>query len=154
MANSRLIREALSVPLEKAGFKKKSDTWYWGNDEVVLLLNLQKSQYGEQYYVNCGIGLKSLGAVDFPKENQGHIRFRLTTLADNEESRKSIELLFDMESSPLYNQARQAKITHLIEELVLPIFQSCSSEVGVIKAVGAGLFAKAMVHKLVKDMIT
>ena len=45
MADSKLVKEALEVPLIEAGFKKKSDSWYWANDEVVLVINRQKSQY-------------------------------------------------------------------------------------------------------------
>ncbi|MFD2423652.1 DUF4304 domain-containing protein [Ralstonia solanacearum] len=67
MIDSKIIKMALGAPLIEAGFKKKSDSWYLGNDEVVILVNIQKSQYGYQYYVNCGISVRSLGALNSQK---------------------------------------------------------------------------------------
>lgn len=148
MADSKLIKEALGAPLKEAGFKKKSDSWYWRNDEVVLLVNLQKSQY----YVNGGVALKSLGTAEFPKDHQCHIRFRLTSVASDEET-KEIESAFDLENESLPDQQRKEKISQLISDIALPILQGCSSERGIAKTVKSGRLAKAMVHKQVKDLV-
>lgn len=152
MADSKLVKEALGAPLVEAGFKKKSDSWYWRNDEVVLLVNLQKSQYGDQYYVNCGVALKSLGAVEFPKEHHCHIRFRLTAVVSDEE-RKGIEPVFDLENDSLSDHQRKDKISRLIRDIALPILNGCSSRDGITEALRSGKLAKAMVHKQVKDLI-
>lgn len=152
MADSKLVKEALGAPLKEAGFKKKSDSWYWSNDEVVLLVNLQKSQYGDQYYVNGGVALKSLGAAEFPKEHHCHIRFRLTAVVSEEES-KEIESVFDLENESLSDQQRKEEISRLVTDVALPILQACSSESGIGETVKSGRLAKAMIHKQVKDLV-
>lgn len=152
MADSKLVKEALGAPLVEAGFKKKSDSWYWGNDEIVLLVNLQKSQYGNQYYVNCGVALKALGAAEFPKEHHCHIRFRLAAIVSDEE-RKGIESVFDLENGSLLDERRKEEISKLIREIALPLLKGCSSMDGIAETLQSGRLAKAMVHKQVKDLI-
>lgn len=152
MADSKLVKEALGAPLKEADFKKKSDSWYWANDEVVLLINLQKSQYGDQYYVNCGVAMKSLGAAEFPKEHHCHIRFRLTAVVSEEET-KEIESVFDLENESLFDQQRKEEVARLIRDIALPILQGCSSESGIAETVKSGRLAKAMVHKQVKELV-
>lgn len=152
MADSRFVKEALSAPLKEAGFKNKSNYWYLNNTDVVLLVNLQKSQYGDQFYVNGGIALKSLGADEFPKEHHCHIRFRLTALVPEKE-KKQIESIFDLENESLAGQHRKDEISRLVTDLVLPILQDCSSKNGIAETVKSGRLARAMVHKQVKDMV-
>lgn len=152
MIDSKPIKMALGAPLLEAGFKKKSDNWYLGNDEVVLLVNIQKSQYGNQYYVNCGVSVRALGGIDFPKEQNCHIRFRLTAILP-EEKRKEVEALFDLESELLSDHQRGEEISRLAKNTVLPILQRCSCREGIVEAVRGGVLAKAMVHKQVKDWI-
>ncbi len=152
MADSKLVKEALGAPLKEAGFKKKSDNWYWSNDEVVLLVNLQKSQYGDQYYVNGGVALKSLGSADFPKEHHCHIRFRLED-AMSAEKEKYVQSVFDLENDSFSDQQRKKEISRLVEDVALPILKGCSSESGIAETVKSGRLAKAMVHKQVKDLV-
>jgi hypothetical protein len=65
---------------KEAGLEKKSGSWYGRSDEVISISNLQKSQYGPQYYFNQAFWLRQLGDERFPKENKSHIRARLGSL--------------------------------------------------------------------------
>ena len=40
----------------RAGFTKKSGSWYRRGEETIAVLNLQKSQYGPSYYVMSDFG--------------------------------------------------------------------------------------------------
>ncbi|MBZ2190600.1 DUF4304 domain-containing protein [Alcanivorax sp. JB21] len=153
MADSKLVKEALGAPLKEAGFKKKSDSWCWSDNEVVLLVNIQKSQYGGQYYVNGGVAVKTLGEAEFPKEHHCHIRFRLTAVVSDEE-RKEIESVFDLENESLSDQKRKEEISRLVKDVALPILQGCSSESSMAETVKSGRLAKAMVHKQVKGLVS
>jgi hypothetical protein len=57
-----------------AGGEKKSGGWYWRSDEVVAVVDLQKSQYGPKYYVNVAFWLRAAGDEPFPKTWKSHIR--------------------------------------------------------------------------------
>jgi Domain of unknown function (DUF4304) len=152
MTDSKTIKEIIKKSLSKAGYSKKSDTWYFRNDEVVLLVNLQKSQYGNQYYLNCGVGLKSLGVVDFPKEYQCHIRFRIEGVMP-EGSEKNIAALLNLEDMSISEIQRKDEISKLIAEYVLPTLTALSSINGISETIHSGVLKKAMIHKQVKDLV-
>jgi len=46
--------------LKPHGFKKKSNYWRLDGDELIKIVNLQKSQWGNQYYINYGFDFKDL----------------------------------------------------------------------------------------------
>lgn len=74
--------EAQFAPSLKAlGFKKKARTWTRETQEAFQLVNLQKSQFGEQVYVNVAVYLKALGEETSPPEHRCHIRARLERIA-------------------------------------------------------------------------
>lgn len=152
MTDSKIIKEIIKKSLSEAGYVKKSDTWYLRNDEVVLLVNIQKSQYGDQYYLNCGVGLKSLSSVEFPKEHQCDIRFRIED-AIPEGNEKNISALFNLEDISVSEAQRKDGISKLIAEYVLPTLHALSSIRGISEAIHSGVLAKAMVHKQVKDLV-
>jgi hypothetical protein len=66
--------------LRPKGFRRKASTWYLEREEAILLVNLQRSQWGPQYYVNLAVWLKALGACSFPKQHLCHVRERLCSL--------------------------------------------------------------------------
>ena len=59
---------------------KHSGSWYRESEDVISVLNLQKSQYSLSYYVNVGFWIKALGEERFPKEHKCHVRVRLGDL--------------------------------------------------------------------------
>ena len=71
------IEEAIAPAMKSYGFKKKARTWWRATDDSVQVVNLQKSAYGEQLYINLGLFVRSLGSEQTPPENRCHIRARL-----------------------------------------------------------------------------
>jgi Domain of unknown function (DUF4304) len=51
-----------------AGMAKWPDNWYRSSDDMIVVVNLQKSEYGPSDYVNVGWWLRILGDAKFPKE--------------------------------------------------------------------------------------
>lgn len=152
MADPKLVQQAVGAPLAAAGFKRKSNTWYLENEDVVILVNLQKSQYSRKYYVNCGISLKRLGGDPPKREHLCHVRFRLTAIAPDVDCR-SIGSVFDLEDETLSDEERRDKITSLIRELALPFLERCSSDEGIVEAIKNGKLNHALVNKQVRDLI-
>jgi hypothetical protein len=66
----RLIVTAFDEVMKKAGFRKKSGSWCLDTAETIAVANLQKSNYGEQYYVNLAVWLKGLADSVFPREHK------------------------------------------------------------------------------------
>lgn len=126
MTISALMKDVLAVPLKEFGFLKKSNNWYWSNEEVVLVVNLQKSQYGEQYYVNCGVALNVFSDEKFPKEHLCDIRFRLSAVVPKEQ-REECEAAFNLENSSISDAERLTIATNFFESYGLSILMSCQS---------------------------
>lgn len=67
--------------LKPLGFSKKGKHWVRETAQCFSIVSLQKSQWGEQFYVNLAAFVKELDPqVTAPKEPQGHFRVRLTHL--------------------------------------------------------------------------
>jgi hypothetical protein len=70
--------ENLKINLKTHGFKKIRTTWHKTTDTLILVFNIQGSQWStEDYYINLGIYLKSLGNESAPPEYRCHIRTRI-----------------------------------------------------------------------------
>lgn len=80
MIDKTNFKKAVGSVLKSVGFENKGQSWYLDGDDSIVVLNLQKSDFDEKYYVNLGVWLKSLGGVAFPSENKCHIQARLTSL--------------------------------------------------------------------------
>lgn len=65
MKTKNPLRLALEDVLGPAGFTRKGDSWYRRSEEIVEVVNLQKSQWGAQFYLNYGIWLRALGEEPF-----------------------------------------------------------------------------------------
>jgi hypothetical protein len=152
MTMSILLKDALANPLKKLGFSKKSNSWYWANEEVILVVNLQKSRYGEQYFVNCGIALKSLGADGFPKEHLCDIRFRLSSVVPKEK-REECDAVFDLEKVVLNDQERKAAVASFFEQYGLSLLIDCTSVTSINDAYKTGHLPEWTVSKRVADLL-
>jgi len=74
------ILSILSGFLGPFGFRKSGKDLLFTSDDVAIVLNAQKSNYSNEYYLNVGVWIHCIGGVnDKPKENICHIRIR----ADN-----------------------------------------------------------------------
>ena len=120
MTQSKILTDAIGKSLKSAGFKKKSDTWFLTTEETISILNLKKSDFGRQYYVNIGVWLKCIGQTDIPKDYKCHIRFRWTSLIPQDQ--KQLERLLDLDNESLSDVDRQCEIIRLFEGHLLPFF--------------------------------
>ena len=152
MADMKLLKDAISDSLKSVGFVRKASTWYKENDETILVINLQKSQYGSRYYVNCAIALKSLGVEPFPKERYCHIRFRIEETI-SEDDRVKIQLILNLEDKTLSDKQRKEEMKRLIENFVLPRLDECSFQDGIAKSIRGGKMNNAMIHWKVMEII-
>jgi hypothetical protein len=127
----------------ESGFEKKSGSWYHRSNDVTAVSNLQKSQYGPQYYFNQGFWLRSLGDEPFPKENKCHIRARLESLVPEETI--GIDHLLDL-AFEMPDQQRTKELTDLLRHRLLPLIELGSTIVGLRSLFDEGAFKAAGVR--------
>jgi hypothetical protein len=85
LTNTKQLESAMSEILKDENFQKKGNSWYMDGADSICVINLQKSDWGGQYYVNLGVSLKCLESSPFPKEHKCHIRSRLCELVEDQE---------------------------------------------------------------------
>lgn len=108
-----------------AGMTKQSGSWYRASDEVITVLNLQKSQYSLSYYINVGWWLRALGDAKFPKEHELHVRIRLDALLPDEA--EEVKALLDLER-PVENRAD--RLREVLQSELRPILGHTGSVEG------------------------
>jgi hypothetical protein len=52
--------DSLKPILKNYGFRNKGLNWFYENENIVKIFNIQKSHFGKQIYLNIGIKIKAL----------------------------------------------------------------------------------------------
>jgi len=112
------IINELFLPL---GFKKKGNCWVLNGNEITKMVTLQKSNFGNQYYVNYGYIINSL-----PLYNEFmHVFFRLGSIDDVQNV--IINELLDMDNYfPIEKRAKELK--QIIWRYIISDFQIVNTE--------------------------
>lgn len=121
------IQQTVDRFCRSQGFEKKHGTWYSHAPEVIALTNLQKSQYGRQYYLNQAFWLNELGAAKYPKEWDCHVRSRLELLAPD--AVQTLRRVLDLDS-PISDEDRDHELWKLLESRLLPNLDRARSAAG------------------------
>lgn len=114
---ANIISEIL-IPI---GFKKKGNYWVINGDAITKMVNLQKSQFNNSFYINYGYILQSI-----PLDNEMmHIYNRVTSM--DVEERNMLKLLLNLENN-ISNAERATKLKQLILDKLVTNFQSVNTE--------------------------
>jgi len=148
---SSQVKAILKRTLHEAGFVGNASTWYKSLPEAILVVALQKSQYGPQYYLNLGIWLKQLGEEQAPKEHQCHIRLRATSLPV--ERAKLLERALDLKELSMSPEQRERFIVEYIQKEALPFMELTGTVEGAGTALAGGKLSRAMVHKKARELL-
>jgi hypothetical protein len=135
--------------LGQANFHRKGKTWSFADEEVVQLVNLQKSQWGNQYYINFAIWLNRLGQP--PKdlrEHQCHIRLRASALLDDDTLLKQA---LDLENQ-LDDRTRSEALKSILCGTLMPFAPACRTLDGLREVYREGRL-KGMIAKDVRDLL-
>lgn len=111
IANTKDLETVIDGVLKPRGFLKRRSAWYRHHAEVISVLDLQKSRFGGQYYVNLAVALHGLNPGEYPPEERCHIRVRLEEIANREDVLQT----FDLENRSLKSAERTQQICMLIE---------------------------------------
>lgn len=148
MIDKKKLKKAFSEVFRDSGFLHQGQSWYLDSTEATVVVNLQKSDYEDKYYLNFGVWLKKLGITSFPKENKCHIQARLSSLfhdaADVFERGCSLS-----EGS---EETLEELITFIRLECI-PFFRSCLNEINLRAFLMEGRFANALVMKFARDFL-
>lgn len=152
LVKKRDLESCFDASLKPVGFKKKGGTWYQSNEETIVLIDLQKSNYGDQYYINIAMWIRALGESVFPKEHQCHVRVRFGSAFP--QLKLMSEILFNLEEASLTDEQREDGIRNLLGAHILPLARSFESTKSLAeKFRGEGLKG-ALVLKSAQDLLS
>ena len=137
--------------LREAGFKVRSNTWHKQCEDTILVVNLQKSQWGPQFYINLAVWVRRLGDASAPKEYQCHIRQRATSLPDTRA--KTLERALDLEDESMGMQEREACIDEFMRESAIPFLESLSTIEGIRLALEAQKLKGSLINRELKELL-
>ncbi len=115
--------KALDTLLKKAGFTRRSLSWYLEGKDTIVVVNLQRSDWSKFYYINIGIWLKALGDEQFPKHQRCHLDWRVERLFPDE--RELIISGCDLEKS---NPDMLNELCAFLENRLVPFLLECVDE--------------------------
>ncbi len=109
---------ALFVPI---GFKRKGNNWVINGKEINKIINLQKSQYSNSYYLNYSYIINSLPLNGF----RSHLDFRLTSFDKDE--REGIRELLNFENE-IDDAVRVVNLSKFIDDQIINQMRSVYTE--------------------------
>jgi hypothetical protein len=142
------IIQTVDKVLRAHGFSKSGATWHRDEEETTLVVNLQKSQYSDKFYVNLAVWLKALGNETNPKEHKCHIRGRLDAVAGD-----AAETLFDCENTTLSDVDRAKAIESSLTDHAIPFLLECRSVALLNKQLKRGKLNRFFVVKEVNELV-
>ncbi len=145
---SNPVKEAIAAHLPGLGFKYKAGTWSKDQPDVAQYLRLQKSNYGQQYYINIGIWLKDLGKEMPTKENEWHIRTRAESLVDSTDVKESLDL-----DSQLSYEFRAKILKRVLCKEVSEFFALTDSRASIAAAISSDRLRGAAIKKKIADLL-
>ncbi len=101
------------------------------------MLNLQKSDYGEQYYINIGVLFRELWTDRSPKIQHLPIRFRLDDIYPKEQELKEC---LNFTSSITSESEKTDLISKAINDFALPALEGLKEISEIKRAFDAGKF--------------
>jgi len=150
-ASSSPIRTAMAHELRRADFKARGTSWYKPGPDALLVVNLQKSLYGPQHYINLAAWVKQLGDAEAPKEYQCHIRVRATSLPTP--NAEALGHALNLGDESMDTERREAFIASFMREEAIPFLESLRTWEGIRAAVNAGKLKKGLISKEVEALL-
>ena len=119
------IIELLNEIFFPLGFKRKGNNWVYNGKELSKIINLQKSNYGNSFYINYGYNINGIELT-----TTMHIYNRFAS-ADKEEQ-KAITNLLDLDYA-LPQDQRLIDLKKLITGIIISRMEMINSEEDILE---------------------
>lgn len=123
MIEKKTLKQVIDSSLREAGFFQKGQSWYLSSSDTIIVINLQKSSWDEQYYLNIGFWLNALGEATYPQHNRCHLYYRAENFFQDQK-----ELILTSCSLTKSNQNLLNELALFITNQLTPFLLECRSE--------------------------
>lgn len=149
--SGNVVQATFDEFMKSQDFFKKGGSWYRVSDDVITVVDLQKSQYAVKYYLNVALWLRALGEVKAPKEQTCHVRTRLSRLVGSEEDRLSTLLDLDTE---MVDSERREELSTFFRVHLGPLLEVVASLDGLRSSAGQKMIGAGLVVGPARQLLT
>jgi len=168
IAGARDLEKLLTALLRPEGFQRDGRNWRLDLPDLVQVVHLQRSRWGENFYVNAGVFIRALKDAPLRVRNERkpnivecHFRVRLEDLFEGphvppkkisaEQARLYDLLTLDMPG--IDPETRETELRSMIEQRMLPFLTLCRTEVGILSAIQRNLAPQHMLYWPLRDRL-
>lgn len=149
MINKKVFKKAIADPFERVAYVKRGHSWYLDGEDSVIVVNLQKSDFGEEYFMNIGIWIKTLGQALFPKQNQCHLSCRVERLFPEDQ-----EMIWNGLSLDKANLQALLDLSEFISLKLIPFLNDCTQKHKLTEFMTLGRFKSGLISKEARDYLS
>lgn len=142
MIDTKTFKKAIVAQFESAGFSKKGQNWYLDGEAILIVTNLQKSDWEDMYYINVGFWLKGLGEAVFPPYNHCHLYYRVERLFPEKR-----ELLLTGGLNEDAWKENLVKLLQFMDRELIPFLKECTDERKVRELLALGRLDNGLIQK-------
>jgi hypothetical protein len=144
------IEGAIGAFAARHSFIRERGKWRRSSADTTLGIDLQRSRFGPQFYINLGLSLNALSLPPGRRRPNWHISLRLNELAPDEDSH--IIKLLDSDAS-LSDTVRRVELESLLERWASPFVEAADTLRGVRGLVASGVLDTAAVVPEAREFI-
>lgn len=150
MIEKKQLKQAVDLVLKAAGFEKNGASWYLDSPEIVGVLNLQKHDFSDKYFVNISFLIRSLSAGDErPLHNRCHIQTRVESVFPQDYEK--LERIFKLDGD-LDAKVQVDEVVAFFEQRVIPFVKSLRDVQRIREQSSAKWFENSLVYKEVNAL--
>ncbi len=143
--DATIFKKIINDEMCRAGYTRKGTNWYRDWPTVISLLNLQKSNYDDLWFINIAFWLKGVGQPKVPPpEHLCHVRIRATSAFPNVRSQLEQSCTLN---TMISDERRKAILVKIFEETILPFMTKAGCQDGLLNMIKEGCFDSGFVKQ-------
>ncbi len=149
MIDKKALLKTISTQFKIAGFVKKRSSLYLDGKDTIIVINLQRLDWSDQYYVNVGFYLKKLGEDIYPQYNHCHLYYRLERLFPSYR-----ELIANSCTLSVSDTNKLAELAEFFDAQLIPFFEECAHESKLRELMRQGKLDHGFVRAEIRDYLS
>jgi hypothetical protein len=147
------LKNVANSALCKFNMARKGWTWYSDDGENIVAVDLQKSDYGLNYYVNlcCSPEGITVEGSPTPKEHKFPIRIRGENAFPDQADK--IKKMFNLDESFISDSERSEFIFDFLFTKAGPFLQEIKSVSGLKRAIAEGDFERGLINRAAQSRL-
>jgi len=150
---ARALEALFAQSLRPEGFRRDGRNWRRDLPELILVVNLQRSRWGANFYVNIGVFVNAIRDEPWdirdrtkPRAEESHYRIRLEDLFADQPivppnkisaAVERMHHLLDVGMGGAGSVPRESELATIIEKRLIPFLRLCKNEAGLRAAIVA-----------------